>query len=174
MIKILTKRERTILYLTVGIIISSILVKFLIAPVFTKNNNLNQEIKFTRVKLKKYLWLISKKKSLESKFSKYISGLSATAQESDTLVSALAELENLAKAAQIRIIDIRPQAPKASNLYKEIAIDIRAEGTMENYLKFIYDIENSLALLRIKRMQLNSKPNTPLLEGTFSITQLSL
>ena len=59
-------------------------------------------------------------------------------------------------------------------LYKEILIDLRTEGTQEGYLKFFYNIENSLALLRIKKFRLTAKTNTQTLEGSFSISQLSL
>lgn len=175
MIKVLTKRENTILYATVGVLIFATLFNFAIAPILTKNDNLNREINLSREKLKKYLWLLSQKEIIQKKYSKYAPTTSITGHEQDAVVSALSELESLAKNAGIKIIDLRPQAreTKGTELYKEILIDLRTEGSMEGYLKFIYNLENSLSLLRIKRFQLTAKPNAQVLEGSFSISQLS-
>jgi NhaP-type Na+/H+ or K+/H+ antiporter len=172
--RILTKREKIILYITIGVIIFSIIFNFLILPVLTKIGLLNKEINLTQTRLKKYTQLLSQKDYIQSKYNKFISRVGVSGRRQDTLVDALSELENLAKEANIRIIDIRPQTPGNINLYKEIIIDLRTEGTMEGYLKFIYNIENSLLLLRIKRFQLNAKPATEALEGSFSISQISV
>lgn len=165
MIKILTRREKIILSLTIGVILFAISFNTLINPVLTRNDTLNKEIELTRTKLSKYLRLLSQKDNIQHTL---IPG-----QPADRLVNALSELENLAKQANIRIIDLRPQTPKTLALYKEVPIDLRTEGTLEGYLNFIYDLQNSLFLLKIKRFQLNAKPNSQTLEGIFSISQLS-
>lgn len=170
MIKVLTKRERIILYVTIGMLVFAISFNFVIAPVLTKNDGLNKEINLARAKLKKYFWLLSQKDYIQAKFSKFSTTFRISGEKQDTLVSALSELENLAKNANIRIIDVRPQTSRGLDLYKEVLIDLRAEGTMEGYLNFIYNLENSLSLLKIKRFQLTAKPNTPTLEGSFSIS----
>lgn len=164
MIRMLSKRERIILYTTIGVIISAIAFNFIIAPVLTKINYLNNEIKVSRMKLTKYHWLLTQKDNTQNKYSKFSADIAVLGEQKDTSVSALSEIENLAKNADIRIIDIRPQTN---------SIDLKAEGTMEGYLKFIYNIESSLLLLRIKKFQLSTKPNSPTLEGAFSISKLS-
>lgn len=85
----------------------------------------------------------------------------------------MSELENLAKSSNIHILDVRPQSQKKASKYKEIMVDLRTEGKMKDYMKFIYDIENSISLLRIRKIQLNAKSNTTVLEGNISISQLS-
>lgn len=172
MLRILSKRERTILYTTLGVVIFTICFNFFIAPILAKNDYLNKEIALRRTKLKKYLWLLSQKDYIQSKYNKFSSTLQISGEQKDPLTNALSELENLAKNANIRIIDLRPQASRSSSLSREILIDLRAEGTMEGYLNFIYNLENSLSLLRIKRFQLSTKPNTPALEGSFSISRI--
>lgn len=68
---------------------------------------------------------------------------------------------------------MRPQSQKKTTKYKEIMVDLRTEGEMKDYMRFIYDIENSISLLRIRKIQLNAKSNTTALEGNISISQLS-
>lgn len=175
MYRILTKREKIILYCTVGVVLLSIIFNFFLSPIIAKNENLNKEINFTKTKLKKYVRLLSQRDAIQSKYAKFANTLSSAGEQKDALVSALSELENLAKNANIRIIDLRPQQQaKTLDLYQEILINLRTEGAMEGYLEFIYNLENSLSLLRIKKFQLTAKPNTQTLEGSFSISQISV
>ena len=160
---------------TIGVIIFAIGFNFFLAPVLLKNDRLNKEINFTRSKLKKYLLILKKKDAIQAQYSKFASSQKLAEEDQDNLVAAFAQLEDLSKSANIRIIDIRPEtALRNQALYNEIVIDLRTEGTIEGYLKFIYDLENSISLLRIKRFRLNAKPNSQTLEGIFSISQLSL
>ena len=176
MIKAITKRERIILFLTAGIMFFAICFNFLIEPVLNKNDQLNQEINMVRAKLKKYILLLAQKEYLEKRYgNKLPAGFNLSAQKEDSLVAALSELENLAKEAGVRIIDIRPEgALKGKAAYKEALIDLRAEGRIEDYLKFIYHLQNSLSLLKIEKIQLTAKPNSEALEGSFTISQVLL
>ena len=116
----------------------------------------------------------SQKAIIQGKYSKLSTNPDLSSKQSDTMMASLSELENLAKNANIRIIDIRPQTNlEASSLMREVTIDLKADGEFEGYLKFIYDLENSLSLLRIKRLQLSSKPNSQFLEASFSISRIS-
>lgn len=175
MIRLLSEREKIILYTAIGVIIFATVFNFLISPILAKNDNLNKEINFNQQKLKKYLWLLNQKEAIQSKYSKFATTTRISGQQQDALVGVLAELENLAKSSNITIIDLMPQqVTPGANLYKENLIRLRTEGTMEGYLKFIYNLENSLSLLKIKQFQVSTKPNTSALEGSFSISELSL
>lgn len=166
--RILSKREKAILHLLLAIFILGVAYNF-IEPLLTKYRNLNLEIRLTETKLKKYLLLLSSKEYLQEKYKELnVSGEGLKA-EGQTLVDLLSEIESLAKSSDIRIVDRRPQSKKGKEQEKQV--DLRTEGTMQDYLKFVYSIEKSLYLLNIKRFQLNTKPNTDLLDGSFSITQ---
>jgi len=171
--RILTKREKLIFYFTAVIMVFGAGFNFLIIPVLNKYDSLNKEISISRAKLAKHLRLLSQKEGIQNKYSKFSSKFKFSAQQ-DAYLTVLSELENLAKNANIRIVDLRPQrAVGNKRAYSEILIDLRAEGDIAGYTRFIYDVENSLLLLKIKKFQLNAKPNTPALEGVFSILQIS-
>jgi len=175
MIRILSKRERLILFAASAIIILGICFNFFLIPLLSRNASLNREIKVAREKLKKYTGLLSRKENIHASCAK-ISALSAEpGKEELSVAGMLSELENLAKGANLRIIDLRPQNPSqtASSL-KESGVDLQTEGEIQGYLKFIYAVENSFLSLDIKRLQLKAKPNSENLEGNFSIMQISL
>lgn len=166
--KILSLREKIILTITVCVVISAAAFNFLILPAIKKNASLNNQIYISREKLRKYALLLKQGDSIKAKYKSLSSGKTFTEDKSDPLVSALSEIEAIAKLSNIRIIDIRPQELKKQ---KEISIDFRAEGTIESYLAFIYNVENSLSLLRVKKFQLSAKPNAEALEGSFSVSK---
>ena len=174
MARILSKREKGILYCTIGVAVFAAVFNFILLPVINKNSAINRETEVTKTKLKKYLWLLGQKDNIQNKYRKFTSSLGLTAAQEDSLVGVLAKIESLAKQANIRTIDIRPQAPKTADLYKELLVDLRAEGAMDGFARFIYDIENSLSLLRIKKFQFTSKSLSQNLEGNFVISQVSV
>jgi Tfp pilus assembly protein PilO len=172
--RILNNREKIILFVTLWLISLSLAYNFILEPLLNRYSTLNQEIGAVKAKIKKYLLLLSQKEDIQKKYERLSSPAFSPGEEKGGLVGILAEIESLAKNSGINILDIRPQTPRSGQTYKEALIELRTEGVMESYLKFIYDIENSLFLLRIKEFQLNSKPNSQLLEATFFISKLSL
>jgi len=174
MLRVLSKREKLILFAVLGLLIFSIIFNFVIEPFLVKNENLNQEINAAKRKLRKYVYLLSQKDYIQSKYSKFSQNLKRPEEGRDIFVNALTAIEGIANVSNIRIIDIRPQNQKSQEADKEILIELKTEGRTEGYLQFLYNIENSLSLLRIKKFQLNSKANTKNLEGSFSISQPSL
>lgn len=170
MIKVLSRRERVILYITIGVIFFAISFNFFIGPIFSRNAQLNKEISLTKAKLKKRLKLINQKDLLQEKYNKFLANLGSAGLETGGQSNILSELEKLAQASAIHIVDIRPQI--SEGLSKEKIVDLRTEGTVDGYLKFMYNIEISPLLLNIKRFQLSAKSASQL-EGNFSISQLS-
>jgi len=165
---ILKKREKIILYMTIGIIFFSITFNFIIAPVLGKYDTLLGEINLSKIKLKKYLTLLAQKNEIQNKYSRFSANPSPATDTKDNLVVVMAALENIAKSAGVRIIDIRPQPQSRGDA---VIVELRTEGSMDEYTKFIYDAETSLFLLKINRLQFTAKPNMTALEAMFTITQ---
>lgn len=173
--RILSLREKLILIVTVVIIAIAIGFNLFIVPVLTKNAALNNEINIARSKLKKYAGLLNRKEHIHNEYNKIALTLRRNDTEKNGFMNLLTEMENLAKQAKIQIIDIRPQGTtKTVSSQKESRIELRTEGDLESYPRFIYNIENSALLLTIDNFQLNSKPNSQFLEGNFLISQISL
>lgn len=166
---IFKKRERIILYIAIAVIFFSLVFNFLLSPLIEKYDILNKEINLNQAKLQKYQTLLNSKNEIENKYAKLSLSPGPLKDMDDPTVTSLAALENLAKNAGIKLLDIRPEQNQRKN--GQNAIELRAEGSMEGYTKFIYDIGNSLMLLKIRRFQVAAKPNAQALEGTFTIIQ---
>lgn len=172
--KLFSSREKAIFYAVIYIAAFSVLFRFIFVPAFSRNEYLNKEVRASLMKLKKYNRLLKDKQEIISRYEKFSPGFKLADEEArqDPLASALSELQKLSSASNVRIIDIRPQAATAKKSgQKELIIDMRAQGRMEEYLRFIYNIETSASLLNIDRLQFLAKPNTEYLEGIFSISK---
>lgn len=172
-LKLLTKRERLIFYLTLSTICSSLVFNHIFKPLVNKFNFLNQEILTYKIKLAKAFRLLGESEGVKAKYAQVSSMVKEKVSEEELLASILSELENLAKLSGLRITDIRPQSPKALRTHKEFLIEVRQEGQIQAHLRFIYELENSQQLLRIKKLQLNPKTDGQL-EGNLLISKICL
>jgi hypothetical protein len=173
MVKVLKKREQLLLYIILALACFSLFFNFIAYPLWQKNRALSNEIARTKLRLIKYLEILNRKDELEKNHSDASPTLLAFEQKQDTVVSVLAELEHLSKKTNVKILDIRPQSTTRSSKKQAVAFDLRLEGDIEGYLKFIYEIENSVFLLQIKKILLRAKANSPLIEVAFTIIQIS-
>lgn len=171
--KLFTKRERLAVSITAGLGAVSVVFFFLIEPLLKKSGLLNDKIAITRLRLNRYMQLLVRKAAITSKYDRFNFDVNASESDKGRFVAALSTVESYAKTANIRIIDIRPQNVKPRDSNKEIIIDLRTEGDIEGYMKFMHTVENSLSLLRITNCQLDAKPEGQLLDGSFSLSQLS-
>jgi len=171
--RLLTKRERFIAYLITAAVCFAIAYNIVIKPLIEKNRRLNKKIGASEIKLKKYRRLLRAKDYLREDYGKYLLSDNSATDIEDTFLGALSELEKLAKTCNIQILDIRPdQKRKVKGAFSESKIELKTEGRLEDYLKFIYNMENTPSLLKINKLQLKSKTNTDLLEGRFTIGQI--
>jgi hypothetical protein len=172
--RLLSKREKVVLWATILIVGSSILFSTALDPLFSKNADLNRQISSTKRKLQKYLWLLKQKDALDKGFSGSPHLINFFTTEQDNVIDALAVLEDLATESGIKILDLRPNFSNKTKTSSVVSsIELRSEGTIEGVLKFVYLLENSASALKIKKMQISSKSNSSYLEARFTIAQIN-
>jgi len=170
MFKFLSKREKVILSVTGVVILFAVLYNFLISAIIEKYSLLDNQVKIEKARLIKYKQILMRKPAIESKYAALYSNHEVKPL-GDPCVTLLSELERLAVNAGVRIIDIRPQADSALGNNKGMSVDLRLDGTMEGFIKFLYDTEKSFNLLTVKRFQLSARSSTSNLEASISIFQ---
>lgn len=172
MSRVLKKREQLLLYIIFGLLSASLIFKFVVYPFWQNNQSLNKEIARTKLKLIKYLEVLNRRDALD-KYPDSSPGLTALQHKGDSPVAILAELEHISQKTNVKILDIRPQTITRASRIKEISFDLRTEADIESYLNFIYEIENSIFLLKIKKILLRATAVSAFLEGAFTIMQTS-
>lgn len=170
--KVLTKREKAVLYTAGFSIAFALCFNFIFAPFIEKNADLNRQIGAARTKIKNYRRLLKEKENIQNQFKQLSSMLGDGT--GNPAMDALEEIESTTKSAHVRIIEVRPQGYKQSRKGRERQIEVRAEAAMEGYFKFIYELENSLSLLRIKSFQMSSRPGSDMIEAVFQLSEVEI
>lgn len=173
--RLLQDKEKTILYFIISIVIFSVAFNIVAVPVLTENKLLDSEIMAARSRLERYTRLLSRRDDIQNQYNRLFEQFGDVKRLQEGAPGFLSELEGLAKSANIRLQEIRPQgSTKDMDFAKETIVDLKTEGVFEDYLKFIYSIENSPLLLKIKKFQLKSKSTSQDLDGSFSISKIAI
>ncbi|MDD2702656.1 MAG: hypothetical protein PHC33_01440 [Candidatus Omnitrophica bacterium] len=168
--RIISKRESIVLFITIGVVGFSIFLNSALVPVLHKNEMLNKKVALSKRKLMSYRRLLSREGKIKNEYSRFFSGVTGLGEQGDTYVAVLYILENLAEESGIRIVDIRPRGSTGGvSFEKNTLFFMRTEGSLEGYVKFMYELENPLSLIRIKSFQLGVKPDARIFEGSFLV-----
>lgn len=153
----LTKRERAILYALAAITVLSLIYNFLIDPLFKHWNEVNQEIELAKIRLQKFLSIIKEKDRIDKEYAVYAERLKLKGSDEQEMTYILDGIEKLARNSNLKIANIKPKPPQDEVFYKRFMVGLETESDMHSLMKFIYDVKNSPLLLKIDRLNLNTK-----------------
>jgi len=159
----LSKREKKILYAVIALVTLVLIYNFLVDPLINQWSSVNRQIKLTKIKLQKSLSAIKKKAEVDKEYAVYASKMQSKGSDEQDITQILNELETLARKSQAKITSMRPKPSKDKGYYKRFVVEIETESAMQSLMKFIYDVKNSPQLLKVSRLNLNTKSSQ---EGT--------
>lgn len=173
-LKNMSKRESSIAYATVLIVIVSALYVLILEPIAREWQALNFEMRSKAATLKKDLAILAERKALESDYSKFSKYVKSEKNEEETAAEILSYLEDLSRSDSCLILNIKPVGIKDHGKYKEIMVDLSSEGSLSQFTKFLYDIENTKsAILKVRHFVLTSKAGQEgALRGSFIISKI--
>jgi len=171
----ISKREKKLFIITLLVISLSMLYPFAIEPFYREYVRLNQDINIKRVRLAKNIRLMEQKNIIMQEFDKYGQQLKIKGSDEEEMASVLSEIEKIGKSAGIYLSDVKPQRIKDMDFYRIMLVEIKFQASMKTFSKFIYELGNSALLLKVSRLQVNSKgADSSLLEGIIQVSKVSL
>jgi len=169
-----SRRER-ILFVSVMILITlSILYQFIVEPLYRKFVDLQQELSTKQVQLMKSLRLLEEKEDVTKEFQRYSQLLKTKRTEEEEMAFVLGEIEKIGKQAGVYLSDVKPQRIKDWEYYRQLLVEIKFEATMDTLTQFIYNIQSSPFLLKVKRLNINSKSADSVLQGIVQVSKVSI
>lgn len=169
-----SERERYLALATSAIVLIAVVYALIIRPVSARWVNLNNQIRSKINALEKDYRILANEQLLRSEYAKFSKYAKPSKSEEEAVADTLAYIENVSRNDSCFIINIKPIGVTNAGSYKEILIDVTAEANIEQFSKFLYDIENPRdTLINIKRFTINSKSGqTGILKGTFFISKV--
>ncbi len=153
----LSKRERVILYCTVGFFFVFILDRVIISAVFDKIKSLNRQADDMRTEIRKNMRILAYKESISEGTKRYSSLMRSLKSEEEEMTAILREVENLASKSSIYLVDMKPSGTTDMGMLRKYIVDLNCESQMEQLVDFMYNIENSGKLLTIERYTISQK-----------------
>ncbi|MBL7068665.1 MAG: type 4a pilus biogenesis protein PilO [Candidatus Omnitrophica bacterium] len=170
-----SKREEMLLTVTVIIVAATIAYSFVIDPVAEAFSRLNRQIETGLLKLDKSYKLLQMKEQINREYQEYAGYIKPLRSEEEEMASMLKAIESIARKNKISITNIRPQAVKTREFYREFVFELNAETDVGSLSKFIYELQSSENLLRVTRLTLTtSYTKDKALKAIMEITKPSL
>lgn len=173
-IKNMSPRERYIALGTIVFLAIVFVYSFILDPIFHSWQALNDEILSKSVTLKKDVSMMAARKSIEADYEKFAKYVKSDRGEEGSVAEVLTYLEDLSRKDSCNILNIKPVGSKDYAGYKEVLVDLSADGSLAQFTKFMYDIENTKnMILKIKHFALTSKAGQEgALKATFLIAKV--
>lgn len=169
----LSKRERAILYITVGIICAVGLYSFAIEPGAKKWMEINGQILAKRVRFQKDLKLIAQRDEIQAHYARFASAIRKKGSDEEELASLLSEIETLARESAVHITGIKPRAVREMDFYTRYVVEVEAEALIDQLTDFLYNLSKSSQLLKVERLELNAKSGeTKVLKSSLLATKV--
>jgi Tfp pilus assembly protein PilO len=169
----ISKREKTMFYSGGLTVLGIIVYAMAIVPLWDYWQGLNRNITAKEVNLLKNLKILNQKDIINNTYAKYSESIKMKGSSEEETAVILKEVENIARSTNVYIASIQPQRVQDMDFYKEYYVALDAEGDMASLTKFIYDLQNSKQILKVKQLQLTPKSDAEnILKGHIVITKI--
>lgn len=172
----LSKKEKIGLVAAIVVMMLVAIDRLVISPIGGRIQRVNQEIQFSEKKLSRDLRNMNNKDLVESEYKKYKNYVKKTAaSDEEDVANILGEIESLARLSGVSLVDIKPQTPKQTGFYKEYAIGVEVEGSMEQVITFLHNLNSSTQLLRALKLRIGLKDKESFaVKASFLVTKISI
>ncbi len=153
----LSKREKMIVYVAVGIISLTILDRLILNPVLDKVGSLEEEIKEKYNQIKTDLHVLSQKERIADDVQRYNKYSTQNRSPSQIATFLLKEIGDLTRATSVYLVNIKPSGTKEEAAYVKYYVDLSCEAKLSDIINFMYEIESSQSLLKIEKYNIKPK-----------------
>ena len=169
----LSSREKWGLYLGIMVIIGVVSYITVIEPLWTDWQGLNRAIYTKERQLVKNLKILAQKEQIAELYNKYAENIRMKGSVEEETAVILREIENIARSSNTYITDIKPHKVKDMEFYKEYYVELEVEGKIANLAKFIYELQGSKQILKVRHLRLNAKAGGgDVLKGYMIVTKI--
>lgn len=173
---VLSKRERYIAVVAIGVLVVLGLYQFVLAPMLDSSDKLDLEIQQATSDYRDYNRTIKQSKDARNELKAMTSGgkLSADASSAETVVYS--HVRDWAQEARMSPPSVQPtrSAEKEKDFYK-LTFRVQGGGTMQQISEFLYRVKTSSAPVQINELQITSnKENVDDLKMTITLSTIYL
>lgn len=169
-------REKIIAIATAAVAGGALIYNFAVEPMLASRRTETSEVESRAGAFNKSRKIFEDYGRIESEYKELTRFATAEKGEDDAVAAMLTYIEDIARRDSCFIVNVKPAGSKTFARSKEIMVDVTAEGDIEQFSKFIYDLEHPrIMMMKIKRFSLASKgAASGGLRGSFIISKTLL
>lgn len=155
----LKKNELLLLYVIGGLFVILIVPRIIFGPFSAKLSGLTRDVVLYEARLKKNVGLLTRKDDIIKEYGKYASYFSFQGfSDEEAVANFLKEIEKLSRQTNMSILDMKPQREtKQDKFSRQYQINVKAESTMAQLVKFLHELHGSPVLFSVEKMVLVPK-----------------
>ena len=175
MIYRMSNRERYLFYVVAVVIGSFCLNWWVVRPATAKSRALTQQINVKKREIENCIYLLNMKDAIKEETVKFSKFEKLGTSQDEEVSYFLRQIEAISKKSSVQIIDIKPYYARKAGSGTEYKVEIEIESSLNQFISFIYNLQNSEGLLRTAKFSIGPKDGNPaVLKGYLTITSVSL
>ena len=169
----LSKREKYIIYITIVVVVAIFFDRVIARPVLKRLGELSRELTVQQKRLQHATQILSEEALITGEHDKFVQGLKQDGSEEEEVAALLSEIEKLATKSAVCLANIKPRLTESTEQYKKYIVGVDLESEITKLVDFIYQLEKSPSLLRIKEFYLiPKKEGSDILKARMLITKI--
>lgn len=168
----MSKRER-LLVAAGGLVVVLLLMDwFVLGPWWRHMRHVQHEIQRLETSIAKYQQLMSRQPHLAAEAERYRPYLSDPSAQPADMAVVLGDIEAMGDESGLAVGGVKPIEGEEQGLYQRYAVDVQYRGSMEQWLHFLYLLDNSKALLDLERatVAVKNEDGVIILEGSVRVS----
>jgi len=153
----LSKREKTVLYVSAVIVLLAVVDRAVLHPIIHNMKSFEEEIRKTEYDMTKNLKILQQRRRIEEEEKRYSSFAVRAHSVEEATATLLREIENLASVSSVHLIDLKPAGVTSEAEVQKFLINVNCEAAMEKLISFMYSVENSDILMQIGAFTISPK-----------------
>ena len=171
----ISQKEKIGISIAAIIFFLAIADRLILTPISCTLGQINRQTNIAERKLAYSLNNLNQKELIEGEYQKYGLQLKANGSDEEKTTSMLSEIENLAKKSGVSLVDIKPQPSKNVDFYKELIIEVNAQGSMRDLVRFLHDLHDSPVLFCAQNLHLDLKDkDSAIVNALITVTKMSI
>lgn len=171
----LAKKEKIGVILAIIIVCFALVDRLVVNPINNRIKLIGQDIKVNEKELSLGMRNLSQKEIIQKQYFQNVSNLQNSGSDEETIAGMLSRIEGLARITNVSLVDIKPQSTQKIDFYKQYNVEITIEATMEDIVRFIYQLNAAPELLRVEKLRLNLKDKkSPYLKALVNISRVCI
>lgn len=169
----LSRKEKIGLGISLVFLAAAFLDRLMIHPLRIRFHRLDQQIRISEKQVGGDVRNVRQKDLVSEEYERYLPYIKRSGSDEEEAARLLGEIEALARKSSVYLVDMKPRRPRETEVYKEYAVEIEAEGQMEPLMGFMHQVNTSPQLLRIETLRLTpTKAEADILRASLLITKV--